>query len=654
MFEVVPCLRITASCGRQALALLLIIAALAEDPRSRRRPQTHDVCEAFRARSNSAALPKVCQPWRDKDHLSFLQTKVSLSLTASRGEQLATVGNASAAEVLLAGPSGSEGGATLGGVPGAASALAAPVVLPERRAPATALAPSPAASPTQWAAVATALMLAVAGGCLAHIASLGPGPDSDPRVLAAASALSAAVASLALAVDGAVATVVVSMLPKYSHGGTSILLFCTKPVVGAVGSLALALLLQEGVRRSRVIIGAGLAALSAACLGLAVVESLAAALALCALAAAASSAVFAAALHAALVEAPLGRAGWRMASAFAGLIAGSVIGPWVGGLLYQLHGPAGTLALLAAAVAATCLVHCVACLCRSHAEGQGSSASSVDNGCPDSDGICGVAAAHSLHGGKGQPVVAEQALANVTAQLFRDPKRRVLLVGFALSGAVLALHGTIVPFQLQRDRVFSEIGYLGLAESAASLVLLAAVLIAGLAADATREQVAVRAMALATVVNMLGLRALSEVKGPGNARLATLGMVASHAGLGGTIGFALPLVAALSRQQDGPVSSPAAAAVAAAVGATLSIGDALGTLMQLSLFPRLGCGRTVAIFAVLLLFHVFAVLLVPGWMRGNHACKAKAIPSKMPIPTSRYRLLLSRIQTYRRSWSARG
>merc|ERR1719171_271998 len=113
----------------------------------------------------------------------------------------------------------------------------------------------------------------------------------------------------------------------------------------------------------------------------------------------------------------------------------------------------------------------------------------------NADGICESSDRHILPDGEQRKVIATQSsLADASQRLLHDRKRVILLAGHLVSAAVMALHGTLVPFQLQQQGVFAEPGDLGVLESAAGLAFALALLLAGCAVDAVGEQLAVRAL----------------------------------------------------------------------------------------------------------------------------------------------------------------
>lgn len=470
------------------------------------------------------------------------------------------------------------------------------------------------------AAIAGALLL-LATVDLVCLAGQRPQPPAR-RILALASPATAArreaygalVAALVLAVDSAASAITIPLLPSFSQPAT---LYFARPVVGAALFAVLPLALRPDARCGAVVTAAGLVALATSCLMYASSSSFWLALGARLLGAVGSSAAVTGVFCSMILRTPSEHAGWRSCLAVFGAALGCALGPFAGRALHDFCGQQNTMVILAFAVAGACWLQ----LSEARISSETSRPEASEKGC-----------------------VLKAARATLL-----DDRRRAMLVGLALSSAVLALHATLTPLTLEQAAgAWLGSGGTMLPQATAGFVFALAALAAGAAADATGEQWAAGGAVVALVLNILGLRCLDwAANGRATAStpaavLALLGLGVSHVGLGAYVGLALPMFLRrtrvladldakmrLGKVQSGVASAPstAAAGVAAAfLGAAFMLGDALGAGAQFVLVPLVGPRLTTCAFALCLAAHAVVLLTVPGWVRGKGALRWRAAP----------------------------
>lgn len=406
----------------------------------------------------------------------------------------------------------------------------------------------------------------------------------------------AASAGTALCVESAIAASIVPLLPHLSRGGDPVLLYSTRPIVGAAAALLLPLALRAGRHRGRLIAAAGLLGLGASCMVLALCASPATALLARIVGAAASACIIVPIFHTVMLQSPADIACWRMGAMLYGSATGAAIGPWVGGALAAQWGAPVAVAIMAAACEVSCLLYLGACIWIVERPAV-------------------VQLGHPLEGG------LTSTIFTAAAETLGDPKRCALLVGVGLSVAVLSVHAALVPAFLDGQDWSAGSADLAAAEGLAQAGLALSVLMSAACADALGERWVVCGMVVSNMLNIIGIRCILAGHASVQPFIAALGLLASQSGVGGYLGLALPLLLRATCGPSALPTAPAAAVSSGTLGVALLAGDGVGVFLQRMLLPALGQERTLLAFAVLLAGHVCLMLIVPGWVRAGSGQK---------------------------------
>lgn len=397
-----------------------------------------------------------------------------------------------------------------------------------------------------------------------------------------------------LAMDSALTEIIAPLLPQFSyeHGDNALLLFFMRPIVSIAILFILPFLLQSGVHGGRIFITVGLLGASLSCLTFAVAASFSLAILAQAVRSIGSALIMATTIYNVILQAPVEQAGWRINSAVFGIAMGSTFGPCIGSELQHLCGLRTMMVIMSVIFAGA--AHVELALLKGMSRYQ-----MLSN------------EANHLTAMFHQRSVFQEVFC-----LLKDKKRGVVLLGLGIVSAVLALHSTLLPFALGRDKPFAGPSDFVVIEEIATLIFGLAIISCGFVADSVDEMWAARGMIVATVMSVLGMRCMAE--NSTDKWFVSCCIIQTHAGLGLYAGLALPVLSRLTRG-DGVCPHVCASAIfSSALGILILLGDALGVGLQLVLYPIAGFKATVLAFAVAAAGQAIAVLFCPGWtQRGS-------------------------------------
>jgi len=206
---------------------------------------------------------------------------------------------------------------------------------------------------------------------------------------------------------------------------------------------------------------------------------------------------------------------------------------------------------------------------------------------------------------------------------WRDTRLWALFSGVVVAAAFHSAQALLVP--LHRQALAHSAAAAGLAETAAffGICLGFAVLACGWLGESLGDRASIKGMVVGLILSALGLRALVAGLGSANGSLSSIGLVASHVGLGCFLGMAPLVLLKCMRCHRGLPALPSTSAVASSILTSCWIvGDAVGIGIQMAPNMLAVYRRAMLTMAAALVLQAFLA------MTGRDPCSGD-IPEKL-------------------------